>query len=73
MNFKFTLAFGFLPFGFPYLIHLHVDTDNMSRFKNVIWCLDVFAMIGRTMLKQMGWSTFVHIAASQISRKNLRK
>ena len=35
MNCKFTLAFGFLPFGFPYLIHLHEDTNSMSRYKNV--------------------------------------
>ena len=35
MNCKFTLAFGFLPFGFSYLIHLHEDTDIMSRFENV--------------------------------------
>ena len=27
--------FGFLPFGFLYLIHLQEDTDSMSRFENV--------------------------------------
>jgi hypothetical protein len=46
----------------------------MCRFKNLnLCCLDIYMVIGRTMLKQMGWSTFVQIAASQISGRNLRK
>lgn len=50
------------------------DAHSMSRFKTLnLCCLDIWMVIGRTMLKQMGWSTFVQIAASQISVRNLRK
>jgi hypothetical protein len=56
------------------IIKRYSQASSMSRFKNLnLCCLDMWIMIGRTMLKQMGWSTFVHIAASQISVRNLRK